>query len=184
MKQIKFYGLGGQGVVTAAKALSIASSIYENQYAITIPAYGHERRGAPVYADIMIDDRPVLLNCFVYEPDIVLVMDDGMRDKGVDISAGRKPDTMLVLNTGSEKTAHAYAEAYGFTRVYFADATQIALEESGVGIPNGAMLGLLAKTGLVSIDSVEKGIQDYFSEKAGAKNACVARRAYEAAKTL
>ena len=29
MKQLKFYGLGGQGVVTAAKILSVAVSIHE-----------------------------------------------------------------------------------------------------------------------------------------------------------
>ena len=51
MIRLKFYGLGGQGVVTAAKVLSEAVSIYEGKYAVTIPAYGHERRGAPVYTD-------------------------------------------------------------------------------------------------------------------------------------
>ena len=45
MIQLKFYG--GQGVVTAAKKLlSKAVSLYEDEYAITVPSYGHERRGA------------------------------------------------------------------------------------------------------------------------------------------
>ena len=48
MIKLKFFGLGGQGIVTAAKTLSEAVSIYEEEYAITVPAYGHERRGAPV----------------------------------------------------------------------------------------------------------------------------------------
>ena len=75
MIKLKFFGLGGQGIVTAAKTLSEAVSIYEEEYAITVPAYGHERRGAPVNTRIMIDSKPVLLNCFVYEPEIVLVSD-------------------------------------------------------------------------------------------------------------
>ena len=41
MIRLKFYGLGGQGVVTAAKVLSAAVPIYEGKYAVTIPAYGH-----------------------------------------------------------------------------------------------------------------------------------------------
>ncbi len=45
MKRLKFYGLGGQGVVTAGKVLSSAVSLHEDKYAITVPAYGHERRG-------------------------------------------------------------------------------------------------------------------------------------------
>lgn len=81
MIRLKFYGLGGQGVVTAAKVLSAAVSIHEGKYAVTIPAYGHERRGAPVYTDVVVDNEPILLNCFVYEPDIVLVMDPSVREK-------------------------------------------------------------------------------------------------------
>lgn len=41
MLRIKFYGIGGQGAVTAAKILSQAVSIYQDEYAITVPAYGH-----------------------------------------------------------------------------------------------------------------------------------------------
>ena len=65
MKRLKFYGLGGQGVVTAGKVLSSAVSLHEAKYAITVPAYGHERRGAPVFTDVVMDDKPVLVNCFV-----------------------------------------------------------------------------------------------------------------------
>nr|WP_325184305.1 hypothetical protein [uncultured Oscillibacter sp.] len=45
MRRIKFYGIGGQGAVTAAKVLSQAVSIYQDEYAITVPACGRERRG-------------------------------------------------------------------------------------------------------------------------------------------
>ena len=61
MLRIKFYGIGGQGAVTAAKILSQAVSIYQDEYAITVPAYGHERRGAPVSAHIILDNKPVEL---------------------------------------------------------------------------------------------------------------------------
>ncbi len=57
MIKLKFYGLGGQGVVTAAKMFSEAVSLYEDKYAITVPAYGHERRGAPVNTSIIMDEE-------------------------------------------------------------------------------------------------------------------------------
>ena len=178
MKKIKFYGVGGQGAVTAAKLLSIAVSLYQNEYAITVPAYGHERRGAPVFAHIIVDDKPVLLNCYVYEPDIVAVFDDKLIDMGVDVGEGCTEDTVLVLNTASPSTAARYREAYGFKTVYACDATDCARRTIGLSIPNSAMLGALARTGVVSIEAVVGAVVEGFG-KNGEKNGGAARYAYE-----
>ena len=118
MKRLKFYGLGGQGVVTAGKVLSSAVSLHEDKYAITVPAYGHERRGAPVFTDVVMDDKPVLVNCFVYTPDIVVVMDETIIQKHVDVSKGITDETILVLNASSEAVARKYQEAFPFRTVY------------------------------------------------------------------
>lgn len=182
MKCIKFYGIGGQGAVTAAKVLSKAVSIYQDEYAITVPAYGHERRGAPVFAHIIVDDKPVMLNCYVYEPDIVVVFDDTIIDKGVDVGSGCRADTLLVLNTDNRTVVDKYQRAYGFEMVYWSDATGAALRNIGLNIPNSAMLGVLAKTGIVQLESVENAIMDSFG-KVGEKNVCAARDAYENTKT-
>lgn len=185
MQRIKFYGIGGQGVVTAAKTLSIAVSIHEDEYAITVPAYGHERRGAPVYTDMVIDKKPIVLNCFVYEPDIVVVLDEFIIDqhKHVNVAKGKHEDTVLVINTAKIETAKRYAETYGFKKTYYVDATKCALDNIGRGIPNGAMLGALARTGAVKIESVEKALREVFG-KAGEKNANAARAAYEQSQEL
>ena len=178
MKRLKFYGLGGQGVVTAGKVLSSEVSLHEDKYAITVPAYGHERRGAPVFTDVVMDDKPVLVNCFVYTPDIVVVMDETIIQKHVDVSKGITDETILVLNASSEAVARKYQEAFPFRTVYYVNATQVALDNIGKGIPNGSTLGALAKTGVVSIESVEKALIEFFGEKAGAKNAKAARDSY------
>ncbi len=184
MKRMKFYGLGGQGVVTAAKVLSTAVSLYEDKFAITVPSYGHERRGAPVYTDVVVDSQPILLNCYVYEPDIVMVVDETVIDKNIDVGSGRHDGTILVLNTADTKTANRYAQQFGFREIYYADATSIALAHIGRGIPSGAMLGALAKTGVVGIASVEAALREMFGEKAGDKNANAATATYEAARAL
>ena len=178
MKQLKFYGTGGQGVVTATKALSIAVSIHEGKYAITVPAYGHERRGAPVFSDVIMDDEPVKVTCFVYDPDVVVVMDDWIDSKNVDVTKGKNDDTVLVLNTAKSESVKRYSEKYGFKDVYYTDATQIALDNIGVGIPNASILGALAKTGVVSIEAIEQALKDFFGEKGGEKNANAAREAF------
>ena len=179
MQRLKFYGLGGQGVVTAAKVLSTAVSIYDGKNAITIPAYGHERRGAPVYTDVMVDEVPIKVNCYVYEPDIVLVMDDILPEKGVNVGEGKHEDTILVLNASSRAIAEHYAETYGFKEVWYVNATQVALDTIGRGIPNAAMLGALAHTSVSTIESVEIALKEFFGVKAGEINAKAARNAYE-----
>ncbi len=178
MQKIKFYGIGGQGAVTAAKILSIAVSVHQNEYAITVPAYGHERRGAPVYAHIIVDDKPVLLNCYVYEPDIIAVFDDKLIDMGVNVGEGCTEDTIMVINTASQAVVDRYREACGFKKIFACDATDAALKNIGLNIPNSAMLGALAKSGIVSIDAVEAAVIEGFG-KVGAKNGVAARYAYE-----
>lgn len=183
MISIKFYGLGGQGVVTAGKIFSEAISLHEGKYAITVPAYGHERRGAPVNTSIIVDEDPVLINSFVYHPDVVLVMDNSIIGKGIDISQGIHENSILVLNTEDENVLNTYKK-YNFKEIYYVDGTQIALDNIGKAIPNGSMLGALAGTGLLTIESVEKGIKKSFGEKAGDKNAKAARAAYERTKRM
>ena len=178
MQKIKFYGVGGQGAVTAAKVLSIAVCLYQDEYAITVPAYSHERRGSPVFAHIIVDDQPVLLNCYVYEPDIIVVFDDNLIDMGVDVSEGCTPETILVLNTARPEMVERYRQAGGFRRICVCDATGAAVKNIGLNIPNSAMLGALARTGVVTINAVCQALRDSFG-KVGEKNVNAARYAYE-----
>lgn len=177
--RIKMYGLGGQGVVTAAKILSIAVSVHEDRYAITVPAYGHERRGAPVYTDMVIDDKRVLQNCYVYEPDLIVIFDDALIDKNVDVGLGSSPETVVIINTTSEEVIENYKKAFGFKNVYKVDATEISVKTIGLNIPNSAMLGAVAKCGYAKIESVEAAIKEFFGTKAGDKNAETARKSYD-----
>lgn len=179
MHKLKLYGLGGQGIVTAANILSHAVSLYEHRYAKTIPAYGHERRGAPVFTDVMIDDSYVLLNTFVYEPDIVIVFDPSVVNSGVKIEQGILENSILVINTDDRNMLVRFKREYAFYRIYWVNATKIAMEMIGRNIPNSAMLGALAGTGIVKIDSIKKAIKGFLNEKIGEKNAKAAQKAFE-----
>ncbi|OYT61079.1 pyruvate ferredoxin oxidoreductase, partial [Thermoplasmatales archaeon ex4484_30] len=48
MKEIIFYGRGGQGAVTAANLLASAALKSGNKGVQAFPFFGAERRGAPV----------------------------------------------------------------------------------------------------------------------------------------
>ena len=178
MHKIKFYGIGGQGAVTAAKILSVAVCLYQDEYAITVPAYSHERRGTPVFAHIIVDDKPVLLNYYVYEPDVIVVFDENLIDMGVDIAEGCTEDTVLVLNTARPEMVERYRQAGGFRRILACDATDAAIRNINLNIPNSAMLGALARTGIVSLDAVCEALRANFG-KVGEKNVNAARYAYE-----
>ncbi|QDR81765.1 2-oxoacid:acceptor oxidoreductase family protein [Sporomusa termitida] len=174
MKQIKLFGLGGQGVVTAAKIFAEAAAIGEGKYAQSIPAYGHERRGAPVYSDLIVSDGPIRVKSFVYEPDYVVIFDLSVMDKGVDVMAGTKPDTVFIINNECVLPEYPFASHL----VYYSGAKQIALDTLGRDIPNSAMLGAMAGAGLVGIEAAMNAIRKIFG-KAGDANAEAAKKAYD-----
>jgi pyruvate ferredoxin oxidoreductase gamma subunit len=172
MKQIKIYGLGGQGVVTAAKVLCEAVAIHENAHAQAIPAYGHERRGAPVYADAIISSDPIKMKGFVYAPDYVVLFDDSVIEKGIDVMAGTSESTTFIVNT--EKCKEHYP--FKGRNIILVDAQSVALDAIGRDIPNTAMLGALAGAGIVGIGAIKKAISSKFGAAAAdnikaAKNA-------------
>lgn len=166
-------GLGGQGVVTAAKIFSEAVGIVENRFAQAIPAYGHERRGAPVYADVIIDACPIKSKSFVYTPNYVILFDVAVVEKGVDIMAGTDEKTVFIVNAASLDESMPFRNH----RTYFVDAHRISFETIKRDIPNAAMLGAMAGAGLVKIESVKASIDKTF--KSGTLNAEAAQRAYD-----
>jgi pyruvate ferredoxin oxidoreductase gamma subunit len=178
MKQIKIYGLGGQGVVTAAKVLCEAVAIHENAHAQAIPAYGHERRGAPVYADAIISGDPIKMKGFVYAPDYVVLFDDSVIDKGIDVMAGTSDNTVFIVNAAKRKAKYPF----GPQHLYLVDAQSVALDALGRDIPNTAMLGALAGVGIVGLDAIKKAIEAKFGTAAqenvkAAESACQLVRA-------
>lgn len=163
----------------AAQALA-AAAFREGNYALAFPFFGAERRGAPVLAFTRVDSKKVRQRTQVYKPDFCVVLDDKLMGY-VDVTAGLKQGGMLIVNSPlppeNIKTERPVKTAT-------VDATGVALAVLGVPVTNSAILGAFAKaTGLVKIESVEKGIMDVFGarlgEKGGRKNADAARRSYE-----
>jgi 2-oxoacid:acceptor oxidoreductase gamma subunit (pyruvate/2-ketoisovalerate family) len=182
--RIKFFGLGGQGVVTAAKILCHAIFIYEDKFARNFPAFGQERRGALVFSDVIIDSEPILINSFVYTPDFVIVLAQDIIDKGVNIGKGIHDNSTLVINTEAIGIINRIKKKYNFVKIHYVNATKIATEQMGSNITGGAILGAFAKTGVVKIDSICKSLTDYFKDDIGEKNAKAAQEAYNKLKTI
>lgn len=97
MVEIRFHGRGGQGAVIASKIL--ASALFkEGKYAQSFPAFGAERRGAPVMAFTRFDKKTITRRSMVYEPDHVVVLDEPILEV-VDVTAGLKENGWILINT-------------------------------------------------------------------------------------
>jgi 2-oxoacid:acceptor oxidoreductase gamma subunit (pyruvate/2-ketoisovalerate family) len=181
MIEIRFHGRGGQGAVVASKVLAVAF-FHEKFYVQSFPAFGVERRGAPVMAFLRVDPQPILLRANIYEPDHIVVLDPTLIGT-VDFTSGLKQDGWILIN--SHRPPEAFGSLKGF-KTAAVDATSIAIR-NGLGsrtspIVNTAILGAFSKvTGLIGIDSIAWAIRE---ELAGKKdeNAKAAREAYEEVK--
>ncbi len=178
MIEIRLHGRGGQGSVTAAELLAVAA-FDDGKEAQAFPAFGVERRGAPVMAFCRISDQPIRLRSQIYEPDYVIVQDATLMEN-VDVLAGVKPDGTVLIN--SERPA-ADLKLDTSARVVTFPATQIALEELGRPIMNTAILGAFSGlSGAISFEAIERSIRHRFPGELGDRNIRAAQRAHQAIK--
>lgn len=75
MYRLRFHGRGGQGMKTASRILGTAFFLagFEVQDA---PRYGAERRGAPIFAYVRADRRPINERGVIRRPDLIIVADE------------------------------------------------------------------------------------------------------------
>jgi len=73
--KVRFHGRGGQGVKTSSRILGQAAFL-SGFVAQDSPIYGAERRGAPVAGFTRISDEPILERGYIFDPYMVIVMDD------------------------------------------------------------------------------------------------------------
>jgi 2-oxoacid:acceptor oxidoreductase gamma subunit (pyruvate/2-ketoisovalerate family) len=180
MKEIRFHGRGGQGAVIASNILANAAFL-EGKDVQAFPYFGVERRGAPVTAFVRLDERPIRIKYFIYNPNYVVVLDESLL-KAVDVTAGLLDPGIVVVN--STRTPEAMGmEDYKIATV---DATGIALEH-GLGsrvapIVNTVLLGaFVTATGEMKLESVLESIPGQVPIKAE-ENSAACKKAAEAVK--
>jgi pyruvate ferredoxin oxidoreductase gamma subunit len=178
MIEIRIHGRGGQGSVTAAELLAVAA-FDDGREAQAFPAFGVERRGAPVQAFCRISDGPIRIRSQIYTPDYVVVQDPTLMET-VHVLAGLRPEGTVIINTERSPTELGLETQ---ARVVTAPATRIALEELGRPIMNTAIMGAFSgASGAISFDAIERSIRHRFPEELGDRNVRAARRAYDLVK--
>jgi|SRR3989339_53139 len=178
MHQIRIHGRGGQGVVTAAELIAIAA-FNDGWQAQAFPSFGVERTGAPIEAFARIDKNSIRTREHVYEPNVLIIQDATLLSS-IDVARGCDKKTIVIINSTlpKEKIKIKLPQK----NIFVIDATKIALEEIGKNIVNTVILGAFAKaTGLVTLKSLEKAIEQKFGEKNKSlveKNINAIRKAY------
>jgi 2-oxoacid:acceptor oxidoreductase gamma subunit (pyruvate/2-ketoisovalerate family) len=183
MRELRIHGRGGQGAVIASKVLAVAL-FREGRQVQSFPAFGVERRGAPVTAFLRVAEVPIRLRCEVTAPDELIVLDPTLM-VALDVTAGLKPGGGILINS-----PHAPAH-YGLLlerfRVATIDASGIAAAH-GIGsrtqpIVNTAILGAFAAwSGIVSLEAVCEAIREEVPVRAEA-NVAAAREAAAAVRS-
>ncbi len=178
--EIRFHGRGGQGAVTAANILVVAS-YRAGLWGASFPHFGAERRGAPVTAFARISKRRVRVRSMIREPDLVVVLDQSLL-KLVDVTQGLRPDGSVVINSPRKP------ELTRRFRTCYVDASKIALNKglvmAGWPLVNTAILGALAKALDFPINHISAGIKEYLGGEAGEINAKAAEEGFQEVKCV
>lgn len=161
MIEVRFHGRGGQGAVVASKIMANAV-FFDGKYSQSFPAFGVERRGAPVAAFLRVDSAPIRLRTEIYEPDYLVILDPILIEQ-IPVTRGLKPDGIIIVN--SNKPPEEYRQIFEGFRVGTVKASLIAFQHhlgsSQSPIVNTAILGAVAKVlGIVTMDNLVKAIKD------------------------
>ena len=160
--------------MTAAELIAVAA-FAGGVFSQAFPAFGVERRGAPVQAFVRFDNKKIRLRSQIYEPDYIIVQDSSLIGD-VNVFHGVKPGGIVIVNTEKEIN---FPIPEG-VNVISIDATSIALKELGLPITNTALMGAFAAaSGEIDLSALENALKQRFPGDLAKKNIAAARAAYD-----
>jgi pyruvate ferredoxin oxidoreductase gamma subunit len=173
MIEVRIHGRGGQGNVVAAYLLATAA-FEEGRHGQAFPAFGAERRGAPVTAFVRIADAPIRRRCEVLRPSFLIIQDEALlKVRGV--LDGLLPGGGILVNSG--RTAEDLSAEHGRDMLSLPAAT-LAQEVLGRPVPNTALLAaFLTLTDMLPREALVKALAERFRGKVLEKNTELIERA-------
>jgi len=171
-KEILIGGVGGQGVVLSGILLGTAATLFDGKQAVQTQSYSSELRGGSTRAEVIISEEPVT-DPQVRKPDILIALAEDALSKYVDRV---KPKGLLVIDSDLVKGAKP-----GDYEILSIPATSTADKEMGnIVVANLIILGaIIRKTGLLSVEAMEKAIEVSVPKKAITLNLNAFRRGLE-----
>jgi len=145
MKEIRFSGYGGQGIIRCGLITGKAVSLFDNKFGTMTQSFGPEARGSACSSQVVISEARVLYP-YITRPEILVSMSQDAYEK---YEPELREDGILIYDTDlvSLKPARAQIRVYGVPSTRFA-------EEMGNRIfANLVMLGFF--TGISQVVSPE-----------------------------
>ena len=149
--EIKFGGLGGQGIITMGFIMANAAAIYGGKECVFTQDYSAEARGGASTSEIIISDEPIDYPHVTKADYLVLMSQSAYRDYIDKL----KDDGVLVVDSDLVHTENEKRKVYGVP------ATKMAEELGNTIVANIIMLGFF--TGITNIlekDAVMNAIKD------------------------
>ena len=174
--EIRIGGSGGQGIVLAAQILGKAA-ILDGKNVLQTQAYGAEARGSLAKSEVIVSDGKISFPA-VRKPDILVAMSQEALGK---LLKDLKEDGILIIDSTNVATT-----AETSAKVHKIPMTETAKKQFGEVIyANMIMLGSFAQiTGLVTVQSMEKTIEENVSPRTVENNVAAFRKGLQLGATL
>lgn len=173
MIEVRIHGRGGQGNVVAAYLLATAA-FEEGRYGQAFPAFGAERRGAPVTAFVRIADAPIRRRCEVRRPAFLIVQDEALLHVH-GVLDGLLPGGGILVN--SSRSSDELSAEHGRDMLGM-PASTLANDILGRPVPNTALLAaFLTLTDLLPCEALVKALAERFKGKVLDRNTELVERA-------
>lgn len=155
--EIIISGFGGQGILFAGQLLAYAA-LEEDRHVTWIPSYGPEMRGGTAHCTVIVADDEIG-SPLVRHPSAALVLNPPSLAKYAPLL---KPGGVLILDATLIEQRSARTDIHEIALPAKAIADELGVPQ----IANVVMLGaLLAATGVVALETMDKVLQDHVSER-------------------
>ncbi|MDD4412875.1 MAG: 2-oxoacid:acceptor oxidoreductase family protein [Patescibacteria group bacterium] len=158
--EIRLHGLGGQGIVTTAEIIALAS--WQNSYwAMSFPYFGPERTGQPLTSFVRLNTEKISTREQIKQPDWLIIREEKLLNN---------PDTFLgakkaIIIVNSKQTAATLKIKHQQT-IYTINASVLAKTLGNEILANLILLGFFGKiSNFYSLDNLNKAIEQKFQTK-------------------
>jgi len=145
MKEIRFSGYGGQGIIRCGLITGKAVSLFDNKFGTMTQSFGPEARGSACSSQVVISEARVLYP-YITRPEILVSMSQDAYEK---YEPELREDGILIYDTDLVRLKPARAQI----RVYGVPSTRFAEEMGNRIFANLVMLGFF--TGISQVVSPE-----------------------------
>ncbi len=151
MKEIRFSGYGGQGIIRCGLITGKAVSLFDNKFGTMTQSFGPEARGSACSSQLVVSEDRVLYP-YITRPEILVSMSQDAYEK---YEPELRDDGIMIYDTDLVKLK----PPRGQVKVYGVPSTRFAEEMGNRIFANLVMLGFFtALTKVVTPDAMKKAL--------------------------